>query len=142
MKALIVVLVSGLLAALPTTAQQITPVQNQQQQFDYQRALRNLQAIQAGKKKLDQLPPHEQIEVHLLVRYLSRPKAPNSSPACRDAWDRASSAADDVSSYANRLKKCVDAGDYTEDCSNEFRRVKNAHSDYESASSDVESYCR
>lgn len=141
MKTALVILLLGLMATLPATAQQVTPVQAQQQ-FNYQRALRNLQAIQAGKNKFDQLSPHEQMEVQVLAHHLSKPKAPNGSSACRDAWGRASSAADDVSSYADRLKKCVDAGDYTEDCSSEFRRVKNAHSDYESASSDVESYCR
>lgn len=60
---------------------------------------------------------------------------------CTDARDRATSAASDLSGYARRLERCADSGDFTDDCSTEFRRVKNTHSDYESAVSEVSIYC-
>lgn len=60
---------------------------------------------------------------------------------CSNAQDRATSAASDLSGYARRLQRCADSGDFTDDCSAEFRRVKYAHGDYESALSDVSMYC-
>jgi hypothetical protein len=142
----IVLLLAAVSLALPAFAQQsqVVPVQGQQrqQQFDYQRAMRNLQAIRSGQKTMNQLSPHEQTEAQALARLLARPHAPNEAPDCRDAWDRTASAADEVASYADRLKRCVEAGDFTEDCSTEFRRVRNAHGDYESAVSQVNSECR
>lgn len=60
---------------------------------------------------------------------------------CADARDRANSAASDLSGYARRLQRCADSGDFTDDCSTEFRRVKYAHGDYESAVSDISMYC-
>jgi|GWRWMinimDraft_15_1066023.scaffolds.fasta_scaffold01124_8 hypothetical protein len=60
---------------------------------------------------------------------------------CRNARERASSSALDLSIYARKLQRCAEAGDLTDDCSMEFRRVKNAHSDYESAVMDVGSEC-
>lgn len=60
---------------------------------------------------------------------------------CSDARDRATSAASDLSGYARRLQRCADSGDFSDDCSTEFRRVKYAHADYESAASDVSMYC-
>lgn len=60
---------------------------------------------------------------------------------CSDATDRATSAAGDLSIYTRRLQRCADSGDLSDDCSTEFRRVKNTHGDYESAVSDVSMYC-
>jgi hypothetical protein len=60
---------------------------------------------------------------------------------CEDAKSSAESAASDLSSYSRRLQRCAEAGDYSDDCSTEFRRVRSAHSDYESAVSEVSSYC-
>lgn len=117
--------------------------QQDNQEFNYQRALQNLQAIKERRRSLEQLSPSEQAEVHVLARYLSRPKPPpGSSQECRQVWDRAASAAQDVSLYAGRLKRCVDANDFRDDCSIEFRRIKNAQSDYEDAVSDVSKECQ
>jgi hypothetical protein len=60
---------------------------------------------------------------------------------CEDARDSAESAASDLASYSRRLQRCAEAGNYSDDCSSEFRRVRNSHSDYESAVSEVSSYC-
>lgn len=112
-----------------------------QQSFSYQRAMQNFQAIQSGKKRLESLSQAERAELEILVRILSRSRAPKNSSDCRDAWDRAGSAADDLAAYAGRLKRCAEARDFRDDCDTEFRRVRNAHDDYESASSNVRSYC-
>lgn len=61
---------------------------------------------------------------------------------CRDAIDVADAAAGDLASYSRRLQRCAESGDYSNDCSSEFRRVKSAYSDYETASSNVTSECQ
>ena len=60
---------------------------------------------------------------------------------CEDARSNAESAASDLASYSRRLQRCADNGDFSDDCSSEFRRVRSAHGDYESAVSEVSSYC-
>jgi len=60
---------------------------------------------------------------------------------CGDARSSAESAAIDLADYSRRLQRCAEAGDYSDDCSSEFRRVRSSHSDYESAVSEVSSYC-
>ena len=60
---------------------------------------------------------------------------------CEDARTTAESAASDLASYSKRLQRCAENGDYSDDCSSEFRRVRSSHSDYESAVSEVLSYC-
>lgn len=75
-------------------------------------------------------------------RALRRSPPGGANSECRDAYDRARSAADDVVSYARRLISCVEGGDFRDDCSSEFSQLRSAHDDYESAVSEVESYCR
>ena len=77
----------------------------------------------------------------MLMQALKSQAPSDASSDCRDAWDNADSYASDVASYAKRLVRCVESGDYHDDCYSEFRRVKSAHSDYESAASEVSSYC-
>lgn len=109
---------------------------------DLQRGFKNYQAIASGEKKFDQLSAEEQTEVLIIYRMLSAPSGPsNNSYECRDAWDQAESAADDLASYAKRLKNCAEGRDFDDDCYSEFRRTKSAYDDYESAVSDVQSYC-
>lgn len=60
---------------------------------------------------------------------------------CRDAREQAESYRDDLEGYVKRLYRCVEGNDLTDDCDSEFRRVKSAYSDFESAVSDVSSYC-
>src|ERR1051325_2943270 len=109
---------------------------------DMQRGLRNYQDILAGRKKLEQLSPAERQEVLTIFRRLqsSREKI-GGSTECKNARRQAGEAADELVGYALRLQMCAEARDYTDDCDTEFRRVRDAHDDYESAVSDVESYC-
>lgn len=111
-------------------------------EFNYQRAIQNYQAVQSGAKRLDQLTPQERAEVSAVARATAPPRPPKNTSECRRAWESASSAASDVSDYAQRLKRCVESGDFSDDCSTEYRRVKNAHSEYEDAVSQVGYSCR
>lgn len=123
----------------------LTPVASsigQVSQINVERGIANYRAVQSGAKRLDQLTPQERSEVAAVARVLSRPRAPRETSECRDAWDRASSAADDVARGATRLKNCVEAGDFRDDCYSASRTVRSAHSDYESAVSQVNSECR
>ena len=109
---------------------------------DLQRGLRNYQEIMAGRKKLDQLSPQEQQEVLIIFRRVrAAQNRSGKSSACRDAQERAESAASELADRARKLRNCAEAQDYSEDCSSEFRRVRSAHSDYESAVSSIQSEC-
>jgi hypothetical protein len=61
---------------------------------------------------------------------------------CSDATSSYNSAVDDISTYLKRYVSCVSSSDGNDDCSSEFRRLKNAQSDFASAVSDHQSYCR
>ena len=109
---------------------------------DLQRGFRNYQEIMAGRKKLDQLSPQEQQEVLIVFRTVKAAQnKTGKSSACRDAQGRAESAASELADRSRRLRNCAESQDYSEDCSSEFRRVRSAHSDYESAVSSVQSDC-
>lgn len=108
---------------------------------DLQRGLRNYQEIVSGKKKFEQLSPQEKNEVLIIFKRFKTRSDNGKSSDCRDAEERAESAASDLSDYARRLRNCAEAQDFNDDCSSEFRRVKNAYSDYEDAVSAFNSYC-
>ena len=121
----------GVLASLPAHSQ------------DLQRGLKNYQEIMRGTKKVEQLSPQEKQEVIITYQRLAARKSGNDkSPDCQDARSRAESSASELADYARRLRDCAESQDYNDDCSSEFRRVKNSYSDYESAVSSVGSYCR
>ncbi len=129
-----------LLVALLTLALCPTPTIFAQ---DLQRGLRNYQEVLSGKRKLEQLSPQEQQEVLIVHRRVQARKSQSEgSSECRDATARAESAASELADYARRLRNCAEAQDYSDDCSSEFRQVRNAHSDYEDAVSSVGSNCR
>lgn len=106
---------------------------------DLQRGARNYYEIVAGKVTLESLSDEERNEVFLFYQLTRAP--PNDSPDCQDAWSDAQSAASELASSASSLKQCAEAEDFDDDCGSEFRRVRSAHSDYESAASDVSSNC-
>jgi hypothetical protein len=60
---------------------------------------------------------------------------------CQSATDDAEYAADDLANAARMLSNCAASGDFDDDCSSEFYRASSAHSEYESAVSEVSSYC-
>ena len=109
---------------------------------DLQRGLRNYQEIITGRKKLDQLTPQEQQEVLIIFRRVKAAQnKTGKSSECRDAQEQAESAASELADRSKKFRNCAESQDYSEDCSSEFRRVRNAHSDYESAVSSVRSEC-
>lgn len=60
---------------------------------------------------------------------------------CTDSRSQAETAATDLAHYARRLQRCAESLDFSDDCSLEFRKVKNAQGEYESAVADVGSLC-
>ena len=60
---------------------------------------------------------------------------------CSDAVNSYKSAVDDISYDLKRYSRCVGNSDGRDDCSSEFRRLKNAQDDFESAVSSYESEC-
>jgi hypothetical protein len=63
-------------------------------------------------------------------------------PNCRDATDTYNSAISDLSGALRRYSRYLSNSNGHDDCSLEFRRLKNAQSDFESAVSEYESECR
>lgn len=61
---------------------------------------------------------------------------------CGDAVDRYNSALNDVSYALKRYTSCLSVSGGHDDCSSEFRRLKYAQSDLETAVSDISSYCQ
>lgn len=112
------------------------------QDLDYKRGMRNYQAVVAGQKKLEDLSQAEQREVMAIARVISARGSSDDSEDCAEARTRAERAASELADYARRLRTCAESSDYSNDCSSEFRRVKNAQYDYESAVSSVSSDCR
>ena len=99
------------------------------------------QQVMNGTKELSSLDQKTQICVSSIHSLISRSQAPKDDSDCEDAWSNANSAADAVESYARRLIRCVTSGDHSDGCYLEARRVRSNHSDYESAVSEVQSYC-
>jgi hypothetical protein len=60
---------------------------------------------------------------------------------CHDATNAYNSAISDVSDALRRYSRCLSNSNGHDDCSSEFRRLKNAQSEFESAVSEYESEC-
>jgi hypothetical protein len=61
---------------------------------------------------------------------------------CSDATRTYNSAISDLSDALRRYTRCLSNSNGHDDCSSEFRRLKNAQSDFETAVSEYESECR
>lgn len=61
---------------------------------------------------------------------------------CSDAVSTYNSVISDVSSYLRRYTNCLSNSNGHDDCSSEFRRLRSAQSDFESAVSNYERECR
>ncbi|MGB8600550.1 MAG: hypothetical protein WCD07_07535 [Burkholderiales bacterium] len=108
---------------------------------DVQRGLRNYEDVMAGKKRLEQLTPQERQEVLTVYRRVKNQSNSGKSDECRNSLSQAESTASDLADYSRKLRNCAESLDFGNDCSSEFRRVKNAHSDYEDAVSSISSKC-
>ncbi len=78
------------------------------------------------------------IALVLIASSLSNPALASD---CSDARERYNQAVDDVSYALRRYTSCLSSSNGTDDCSTEFRRLKNAQDDLESAVSEIGSYC-
>jgi hypothetical protein len=64
-----------------------------------------------------------------------------ATPNCSDAIDTYNSAISDISAALRRYNLCLASSKGHDDCSSEFRKLKNAQSDFEAAVSEYESEC-
>ena len=108
---------------------------------DTKEAFQLYQQVISGQKKIEDLTPEQQRQVINIHNLLSRSSCDGCSEECRDAKEQAESNRDDLEGYVKRLYKCDEGNDLTDDCYSEFRRVKSAHSDFESSVSEMSSYC-
>ena len=70
------------------------------------------------------------------------PSAPiKASSECSNAINSYNSAVDDIAYRMKGYGRCVADSQGTDDCSIEFRRLKSAQDDFESAVSEHQSYC-
>lgn len=67
--------------------------------------------------------------------------SPCMASDCSDARNQYGQAISDVSDALSRYTRCVSGSRGQDDCSTEFRRLKYAQSDFESAVSAIGSYC-
>lgn len=67
--------------------------------------------------------------------------SPAAASECSDAADRYNYALDNVSYALNRYTRCLNASQGRDDCSSEFRRLRSAQDDLESAVSEIGAYC-
>lgn len=102
------------------------------------RVLRNYNAVINGTKKISDLPASEQTELMYFIRFMNEDEGPSE---CRDAKRDARDAAEELASAARNLAYCADQNDSADDCEIQFLEVSSAHSDYESAVSDVDDEC-
>jgi hypothetical protein len=61
---------------------------------------------------------------------------------CNSAIDGYNNAVSDISSRLRRYSSCVSGSQGNDDCSSEFRRLRSAQSDFESAVSQYRNYCQ
>lgn len=76
-----------------------------------------------------------------LLLLLNDATAQRNPAECKDAIDSYNSSIDDISSYLRRYSRCVSDSRARDDCSSEFRRLKSAQGDFETAVSNYRSYC-
>ena len=98
--------------------------------------------VKQGLISFQSLTPAQQknvIELDMLLSDTSTQTGDSSE--CREAREDADSSSDELAHYARRLMNCALSKDFDDDCSTEFRRAKNAFYEYESDSSDFDSYC-
>ena len=61
---------------------------------------------------------------------------------CTEAIEQYNSAVSEIDFTLRRYVNCVSGSDGKDDCSFEFRRLRSTHDDFETAVSDIGSYCK
>lgn len=106
---------------------QLTPDQQRVQMF---------QEVMQGRRSLQSLSPSDH-RLYLQFASLMAPRCPARGEQCEAICD----AAAELQSAAEDLAQCARRLDMSNDCSRQFRNVRSAHSDYESAVSDGDGQC-
>lgn len=75
------------------------------------------------------------------VALLSAAPALAGPNECKEAVDKYNQASTDISDYLRRYSSCVASSQGHDDCSSEFRRLKSAQDDFETAVSEYASGC-
>src|SRR6188474_2439903 len=90
----------------------------------------------------------EKFQEGLIVRYqivvalfLLLSSGTGASAECAEARDHYLSAVDGVREYLGRYVQCVTTSNGLEDCSSEFRRLSNAHTEFEKAVEEFRADC-
>lgn len=83
----------------------------------------------------------KQVTLMILVATIASLPVTATANDCDDAVDSYNSAADDLMSALRRYASCVSSSEGKDDCSGQFSRVRSAQSDFESAVSEIDSYC-
>ena len=110
------------------------------QAFNFDRALKNYNAIISGRAQIGELSPKEQTEVYTLAQMIERQSC-DGPPDCCDAMDEADSAASDLEDAASEMTSCAENRDYDDGCYSEYSDIESAYDDYENAVSSVDSEC-
>lgn len=76
-----------------------------------------------------------------LATLLAIPQPALAGDDCRTAIDDYKSAMSDIEFVLRLYTVCLAGSRGNDDCSSEFLSLQNAHSDFESAVSDIEIYC-
>lgn len=76
-----------------------------------------------------------------LLTVFAGPGAIADADGCRDAVSTYNGSLDEIDSYLRRYSRCVSGSQGQDDCSSEFRRLRNAQNDFESAVSAFISEC-
>ncbi|MFC0588291.1 hypothetical protein ACFFF7_02580 [Novosphingobium aquiterrae] len=80
--------------------------------------------------------------IAIMVLIVALAPAQAKATECKDAVESYNSALSEVSYTLKRYANCVSASAGQDDCSTEFRRLKYAQANLESAVMEISSYCR
>ena len=111
------------------------------QDFNYQEAYHLYHKVLRGERSLESLTDVERRHLIIIHKALSHASNGERDEECREAKERARSAADELAYYANKLRSCAEDYDFSDDCYSQFRRTNNAFDDYESAVSEISNEC-
>jgi hypothetical protein len=96
----------------------------------------------ANRKRGFSLPKLIQLCAVTAMLFSSASYSYASNSECSEAREKWSAARSDIRSKLRRYASCIDGNNGSDDCYSEFRRLKSAQSDFESAISDIRSDCR
>jgi hypothetical protein len=106
------------------------------QTSNYPNAATLYQSVVSGQRSMDSLSPQERQEVASVFRAMHNVCSSNSRK-CQAVCD----AGNELKDASSDLMRCAGAGDYNDSCDRQFRDVRDAHDNLESAVSDAGGDC-